>query len=139
MHFREFIVNEAGLGDLGMRMDRLFQNRGFQSFAGAYLSSDVAQDEPTVKDSSHAIYTPSVSMTIPKIERVSRIKILDVKRTPIYVELADGTRCMFSYDQFRRIKGEPAVGKTMRIVFQRHQRDLSENPSKIEAAEVIDG
>jgi hypothetical protein len=58
------------------------------------------------------------------------------KRNPIYVRLSDGTEANFTYEEWKRIKGEPALGKVMHITFQRHPEDKSAQHSKIDHVTV---
>jgi hypothetical protein len=142
MTFRDFVLREeAGLGDLGSGMDRAFNNPYYTRFAGAYLSTDMSGTEQpeTLGSAGHPLYLPSTDLVVPQVERTGRIKVLDYGRNPIYLELTDGTRAFFTHDEFRRIRGRPAVGKLMSIVFQRHGADHTDAHSKIERATVLDG
>jgi hypothetical protein len=142
MRFRDFIIKEeTGLGDLGSKMDKIFNNPHFARATGAYLSTDQSGTEQgeTLGSSGHPLYLPSTDITIPNVEIVGRVKILDWTKNPIYIELSDGTKAHFTYEEFRRIKnGPPAVGKMMTIIFQRHPEDRGQEFSKIERATVID-
>ena len=131
---------ESGLGDLGQKMDKVFNNPYYNNISGSYLSTDFTGTEQpeTLGSSGHPLYLPSTDITIPNIEKTGRIKILEYQKNPIYIELSDGTKAHFTYDQFRRIQGTPAVGKVMTIIFQRHPGDRSEKFSKIERAIVLD-
>ena len=77
-------------------------------------------------------------IVIPQTEKTSRIVALNRHTNPIYVRLADGTEASFTYDEYRRIKGEPMLGKVMTIVFQRRPEDLSQEYSKIDQCIVRD-
>lgn len=140
MRFRDYIINEAGLGDLGAHMDKVFKNPHYDRLAGSFLSSDQTGSEQseTMGSAGHPLYLPSTDLTIPQVEKTGRIKILEFKKNPIYLELSDGTKAYFNYDEFRRIQGEPAIGKVMTIIFQRHPNDSGQQYSKIEKAIVLD-
>lgn len=141
MRFKEFLLNEElGLGNLNGTMDRVFGTKGFQNYAGAYVSSDVngTEQSPTLGYAGHSLFLPSTDLQVPQIERVGRIKLLLKNRNPILVQLSDGTQASFTYDEWKRIKGEPAVGKVMRIIFQRHPEDKTASHSKIDQVIVTD-
>jgi hypothetical protein len=141
MRFKEFLLNEElGLGNLDGTMSRLFGTQGFQNYAGAYVSSDVSGSEqsPTLGFAGHSLFLPDTDLEIPKVERVGRIKLLLKNRNPILVQLSDGTQANFTYDEWKRIEGDPAVGKMMRIIFQRHPGDSTETHSKIDHVIVTD-
>lgn len=140
--FKSFIMNEdVGLGDVGRSMDRLFSNQYFANQAGAYLNTDYTNPSPEgyIGDPNFMPKLPATNLTIPSVQREGKISVLLAKKNPIFIKLTDGTEAYFSYDEFKRIKGsEPTIGKTMRVVFQRHPGDLSQTHSKIDHAEIID-
>ena len=140
--FKDFILNEEiGLGDLGTRIDHLFHSHRFgNQIAGAFASSDVTGTEqsPTRDYAGHSLHLPSTDLTIPSVTKQGRITILQTQKNPIYVKLSDGTEAHFTYDEYRRIQGEPQLGKTMTLVFQRHPEDRMQEYSKIDQATVID-
>lgn len=138
MNFKDFINEEIALGNIPGQMDRLFGVKGFQSHAGAYVSSDVNGSEAQEISPGHSLMLPSTDLQIPQIERQGRITTLLTKRNPIFVRLSDGTEANFTYDEFKRIKGEPKLGKTMMISFQRHPNDAAKNHSRITKAIVMD-
>ncbi len=138
--FREFLITEeVGLADLGPRIDRLYNSQWFgNQIAGAFASSDVTGSEqsPTMGYAGHSLHLPSTDLTVPSVVRSGRITTLMLKKNPIYVRLSDGTEAHFTYDEYRKIEGEPALGKTMTITFQRHPEDQSRMHSKIDKAIV---
>jgi hypothetical protein len=77
-----------------------------------------------------------IDLNLPTVTKASTINFIDDKRNPILVVLADGTQLFFPHDAFRRIKGEPSIGKTMTIVFQRREDDVSQQPSQIQAVYI---
>lgn len=140
--FKEFLLNEEiGLADLGSRIDQLFHSHEFgNQIQGALASTDVTGSEqsPTMGYSGHSLHLPSTDLTVPSVTRTGRITTLLLKKNPIYVRLSDGTEASFTYDEYRRIEGNPGVGKTMTITFQRHPEDQTRMYSKIDKAIVTD-
>lgn len=140
--FREHLLREdIGLGDLGPRIDRFVHSQWLDTkIGGAMVSPEVSGSgqTPNLGYAGQSINLPSVDMTIPSSEKTGRITTLLLKRNPIYVRLSDGTEAHFTYDEYRRIEGEPQLGKTMTIIFQRHPEDRSSNASKIDKAIVRD-
>ena len=136
--FKKFLLTEEiGLADIGPRMDRLMNSQWFgNQIAGALVSSDVTGSEQfSTLGSNHL---PSTDLTIPSATREGRITTLLLKKNPIYVRLSDGTEANFSYDEYRRIQGQPGLGKVMTIIFQRHPDDMGRSYSKIDQAIVRD-
>jgi hypothetical protein len=129
------LTEDVGLAQMGRRIDRLFNNRHFARVSGGYLSADVSGSQPTPLP---PLEIPDTDFQIPQISRQGRIMTLHRHRTPIYIQLSDGTEANFTWDEFKRIKGEPKVGKVMTITFQRHPGDQSGIRSKIDSAEVTD-
>jgi hypothetical protein len=72
-------------------------------------------------------------LELPTVRKEARIKFINDKINPILVLLADGTRLFFPFDAFRRIQGEPKVGKTMQVVFLRRNDDGSNIPSQVKS------
>lgn len=140
MNFKEFLLNEEiGLGDMGARIDKLFNTQMFANQAGAYVSDQFDNEKPTMLDRDLGqLWLPSTNLTIPTVERTGRITALLLKRNPIYIRLSDGTEASFTYDEYKRIEGQPAVGKVMTIMFQRHPNDASRSYSKVDKCIVRD-
>lgn len=140
--FKEFLMTEEiGLADLGPRIDQLINSQQFSNqIAGALVSSDFTGSEqsPTLGYVGHSTHLPSTDLTIPSVTREGRITTLLLKKNPIYVRLSDGTEASFSYDEYKRIEGQPALGKVMTIMFQRHPDDFGRAFSKIDKAIVRD-
>jgi hypothetical protein len=140
--FKEFLLREEiGLGELGPRIYQTFNDPGLgNQIAGAFASSDVTGSEqsPTLGLSGHSLHLPSTDLTIPSVEKTGRITILMTNKNPIYVRLSDGTEAHFTYDEYRKIEGEPALGKNMTIIFQRHPEDVTKQTSKIDKCIVQD-
>lgn len=140
--FKDFMLKEEiGLGDLGPNIEKLVNSQDLgNQIAGAFASSDVTGSEqsPTMGYAGHSLHLPSTDLTIPSVEKSGRITVLMTKRNPIYIRLSDGTEANFTYDEFRKIEGEPALGKQMTIIFQRHPEDMSRQSSKIDKCIVRD-
>jgi hypothetical protein len=140
--FKDYLLNEEiGLGELGTRIDHLFHSHRFgNQIAGAFASTDVTGTEqsPTLGYAGHSLHLPSTDLTIPSVEKSGRITVLEIKKNPIYIRLSDGTEAHFTYDEFKRIEGEPKLGKNMTLVFQRHPQDTMKEYSKIDRAYVRD-
>ena len=140
--FSEFLLNEEmGLGDLGSKIDNLFNSHWFgNQINGAFASTDVTGSEqsPTLGYAGHSLHLPSTDLTIPSAIKQGRITTLLLNKNPIYIRLSDGTEANFSYDEYKRIDGKPEIGKTMSITFQRHPEDRSRNYSKIDKVTVLD-
>jgi hypothetical protein len=151
--FREFLITEElGLGELGPSIDNLFHSQWFgNQVDGAFTSMDtgsVSQDGG-VGDSggsfgnqsmarSNQVGLPETDMTIPSVTKEGRITSLILKKNPIYVRLSDGTEASFTYEEYKRIEGEPALGKVMTLIFQRHPSDSTTMHSKVDKAIVRD-
>lgn len=136
MNFKDFINEEIALGNIPGQMDRLFGTKGFDKMAGAFVSSDVNGTGDI--NTGRPLNVPTTDLQLPQIERQGRIVALLKKRNPIFVRLSDGTEANFTYDEFKRIEGEPKLGKTMMISFQRHPNDAAKKHSRISKAVVID-
>lgn len=132
--FRAFILKEhVGLGDLSPRIDQLLHSQKLNNAVGSFLGSDWMGSE---QQSSGQPALPSIDLTIPQMERTARITHLMLKRNPIYLRLSDGTEAYLTLDEYKRIQGQPAVGKLMTVILQRHPNDSSGTASKIERAIV---
>lgn len=136
--FKQFIESDLGLGNLGSKLWQTYN--ALDAPVGAFLSSDVSGSEQsdTQGSAGHPLHLPSTDLVIPKLERTGRIQQMMLTKNPIMIQLSDGTQAYFSYDEYRRIQGEPALGKTMTIIFQRHPGDKSQMASKIDKAVVRD-
>lgn len=77
---------------------------------------------------------------VPVVRKESRISILDERgllskiKTPVFIQLEDGTRLYMNRHEFERIKGEkPAVGKVLTVTFQRNMADKTNQYSQIDS------
>lgn len=141
--FKNFLINEeTGLANLGANIDKLFQSQSFgNQIKGAFVSSqwnNSYTNTPWKGNDSIKNTKEPVDLIIPSVEREGKIISLTEKSNPIYIKLSDGTECSFTYQEFKRIEGNPGIGKTMRVIFQRHPNDFTNNISKIEKAIVLD-
>lgn len=73
---------------------------------------------------------------VPTVTKSAQIKFIERNRNPIFILLSDGTRLYLTWDEFRRVKGDPEVGKTMTVVFQRFPGDTTESTSQIASVQV---
>jgi hypothetical protein len=71
------------------------------------------------------------TLSLPQVTITSAIRQLDDKRNPILIQLDNNTLLFIQPDAFRKIKGEPRIGKMMTVVLQRRPEDKSPVPSKI--------
>lgn len=140
--FKEFLINEeVGLADLGTRIDKLFNSPDLEArLNGAFVNSNPRGDgaSPHLGFMGSPTDATQTDLTVPTIERTGRIVALMGKKNPIFVKLSDGTEAHFGYDEYKRIQGEPAIGKVMTIMFQRHPNDWTQTASKIDKAIVRD-
>ena len=150
--FREFLLNEEiGRGEVGPKIDDLFHSQLLgNQIGGAFITmdtDDVPQEGIGTSGGSfgnqsmarsNQVGLPSTDMTLSSIEKTGRITTLLLKKNPIYIRLSDGTEARFTYDEYRKIQGEPALGKNMTLIFQRHPSDASGQHSKIDQAIVRD-
>ena len=81
--------------------------------------------------------TPVLDAMLPSVKKTGKIQILMKNKNPILIQLSDGTKLFLTWDEFRRIKGNVEVGKTMTVLFQRHTHDNSVNPSQIQSISVL--
>lgn len=126
--FKQFIKiteqNGLGLGNLGSQMQKAFDSI------------------PTIipngfKRPDYLVGIPNLDVQLPTTTGNGTIEVMNTKKTPIYIRLSDGSDCYFTVDEFRRIKGKPAVGKSMTVVFQRHPENRDSKPSQIIDARVF--
>lgn len=85
---------------------------------------------------SQGVFLPSMDLSLPATTKVGKIAMIIKDKNPIMVQMDDGTQLYFTIDQFRRIKGSPALGRTMTVVFQRDYTDRTKMPSKISTCHV---
>lgn len=121
MRFKDYILNEMiNFSKMSHTVDGLFDNNSALSYLNASTPNFNLKDH----------------INIPRVTRTGKIKLIQLTRNPIYVELSDGTKAYFTYDEWNRIHGNPRPGKIMTIVYQRHPLDKSGETSKIESVNV---
>jgi hypothetical protein len=83
---------------------------------------------------------PQNDVGVPVVRKESKIRILDERgllskvKTPVFIQLEDGTRLYMTRHEFERIKGEkPALGKTLVVTFQRNLVDKTDQYSQIDS------
>ncbi len=92
---------------------------------------------PAYNGSPIAPHQTDFDLGMPTVTKTAQIQQLDDKRNPISMYLSDGTRLFLPYDAFKKIKGEPRVGKTVSVVFQRRPDDQTATPSQIQSIECF--
>lgn len=80
---------------------------------------------------------PNLDLDLPCIKKQGQIQILQYNKSPIFMQLSDGTKLFFTIDQFKRIDGKPEIGKILRYEMMRLPNDTSGQPSKIKYCKVI--
>lgn len=80
---------------------------------------------------------PNYELDLPTIEKKSAIHTVIKNKNPIYVQLADGTKLFFTFDEFRRLNHEPVVGKMMVVKMLRLPHDNGPMPSQIKSCRII--
>jgi|688.fasta_scaffold00185_99 hypothetical protein len=80
---------------------------------------------------------PKIDLDLPVINKKSKIHMIIRKKNPIYIQLIDGTKLFFTHDEFRRIHGNPEIGKIMAVKMLRLPTDNSFAPSQIKSCHII--
>jgi len=116
---------------------------GFERTGGAFLSSDQtgSETDPSGNSTGHPNWLPSTDLAIPDdiptMTRTSTIQRIDKNKNPITITLKDGTILHFTWDEFKRIKVMPEVGKAIKVTFQKNQLDQRpEEPGQISNIQV---
>lgn len=102
---------------------------------GAFLGSDWTGSEAPDNLLGRGLHLHNMEL-VPTITKSAQIKFIERNKNPIFILLADGTRLHLTWDEFKRVKNEPQVGKTMTVVFQRFPSDKSEETSQISSVQV---
>jgi len=127
--FKEFLLfEEVGLADIGARIKKAYNDENLHNNIKSYYI-DSSWNNTGIGDREKRQTT---DIAIPSLVKTGKIVFLQTKRNPIVIRLSDGTECSFSYEEFSKINGTPAIGKTMEVSFQRHPEDSSNQHSKIE-------
>jgi len=104
---------------------------------GSYLNSDWTGSETFPTTTPHLASTDlSIPSKIPTIKITSKIRVVDKNKNPIFIQLQNGTRLYLTLDEFNRISGTAETGKTLTVVFQRSQKDKSNNTSQIQSISI---
>ena len=138
--FKEYIISEQfGLANLSNGLEKFVNSLWLdKTIGGALVNSDFNNTGSKPVQDYIQGNQEDIDLTIPSIKREGRITTLFPNKNPIYVRLSDGTEAHFSYDEWKRIEGKPALGKVMTIFFQRHPKDQTNERSKIEKVIVKD-
>jgi hypothetical protein len=140
--FKDYLISEGvGLGDIGPKIDQMFNSPWLGNAINGAMVSPTWSNSDSGPQLGYAGYDNAkteTDLTIPSVQRQGRITTLLLTKNPIYVRLSDGTEAHFTYDEWRKIDGEPELGKTMTIIFQRHPQDWSSQHSKIDKVIVTD-
>ena len=90
------------------------------------------------------------NLNLPEIPMTSRIKWISgpgqqqpgqstlegTKKNVVHIMLDNGMSLFMSHDEFKRIPGDPGVGKTATVVLQRRPDDTSRVPSQVQSFTV---
>jgi hypothetical protein len=104
--------------------------------SAAILPSNWTGSEQPDNMMSQPVTLPSMDLALPSLTKVGKIALLIKDKNPIMMQMEDGTQLFFTWDQFRRIKGSPGLGKTATVVFQRNPTDRSKMPSKVQSCHI---
>lgn len=74
---------------------------------------------------------------LPETKKTGTILHIAKKKNPIEIYLSDNTKLYLTYDQYRRVQGNPEVGNKIEVVFQRTPIDKTDNPSKIVSITIL--
>ena len=131
-------------------MNLNFKNWFFENLgAGSMVSStwDNSQASDTFNFAGRPLHLPDIDIALPpegtlshQIKKNGLVKHFIYHKDPITVILDDGTTLYFTYDEYKRIKGDmPIVPNLTRleVIFQRIPTDLSPIPSKVLACKSI--
>jgi YD repeat-containing protein len=139
LKFKEYIT-QLEQNTVGYHNDG---QRGFERTGGAFLSSDQtgSETDPSGNSTGHPNWLPSTDLAIPDdiptMTRTSTIQRIDKNKNPITITLKDGTILHFTWDEFKRIKVMPEVGKAIKVTFQKNQLDQRpEEPGQISNIQV---
>lgn len=106
---------------------------GFNPSGALFTTSDVTGSEASPKMTGNPLHLPSMDAGIPLVQKSGVIKYLELKKNPIFMMLSDGTRLFFTWDEFKRIKGDtPSPGKRIVVTMQRNPLDKTSTSSQIQ-------
>lgn len=100
---------------------------------GAFLTSDFTGSEVPEKYLGRSPSLPSTDLQLPSVTKSGRIVVLEKNKNPIFIQLSDGTKMYFTYDEFKRIAPiSPEIGRTIVVSLQRHPKTPNDIMSQIE-------
>lgn len=73
---------------------------------------------------------------IPTVSKTAKIEFINDKTNPMLIYLADKSILYVPYDGFKKIPGDPSVGRMLNVVFQRRPDDNSKNFSQIHSMQA---
>ncbi len=122
-----------------------YENIGAGSMVSTSWSNSEAPD--TMSFLGRPLHLPDIDIALPpegttshELKKNGMVKHYIYNKDPITVILDDGTTLYFTYDEYKRIKGDlPIIPKLTRfeVIFQRLPTNLSPEPSKILACKSI--
>ena len=83
---------------------------------------------------SLAALMPKIDLNLPSVTKMSRILSISRNSNPIVIELADGSKIVCSYDQFRRLGKSVEPGRTANFTMLRGKE---EKPAVITSFKLI--
>ncbi len=138
MNFKEYINRIEEDNTVGYHNDG--PGGPHARMAGAYTTSDMTDSEGFPTMIGHPLHLPShdLALSVPTVNKVAKIQVIEKNKNPIFVMLDDGTKLHITLDEFNRIKGnKPEVGRIMKVTFQRRLNDKSKDNSKIISIKII--
>lgn len=66
------------------------------------------------------------SLVLPIVVTTSKIRFIDESKSPILIQLDNGTKLYLSYDQFKKLNN-PEVGKNITVEFIRNPENKNKN------------
>lgn len=104
--------------------------------SAAILPSNWTGSEQPDNMMSQPVFMPSMDLALPSVTKMGKIALLIKDKNPIMMQLDDGSQMFFTWDQFKRIKGSPGLGKMATVVFQRNPMDRTKMPSTINSCHI---
>ena len=104
-------------------------------------SGDPAPIRPTRGDFNLGLPQVPVTSAIkwisgPGMQQPGQQTLDGIKKNVVQITLENGLSVFMSYDEFKRVPGEPRVGKMATVVLQRRLDDKSRTPSQIQSFSV---
>lgn len=130
MNFKEFLIEV----ELSQPIGLVIPNTAFGALPTTWTGSE-APELPAISGGfvGSPYHHQKADLLLPTVTKTAQIQFMNEKSTPIVIFLNDNTRLYLPYDDFKRIKGEPKVGKTITVIFQRRPEDKTEIPSQIQS------